>query len=481
MALGALLVGRILAVDVVPVITNDSVGYLTHALEPFSDGLVWVGYRQVGYQAVLATERLVSGVMGIEPLLFIAVAQRALLIIGGLYAVWLFRWWSIPLLAVITFPRVVAYSNFILTEGIAVPLSLLVGLALVHVLMLGRLDRWTWLTSRAHDPPGRFRLSQRQSRVLLVIAAALLMLLVLIKYQSGALVLPFAAVMYLTAQRQGERRFVITLGSVFLLALVFVSLGMSMENRSEYDDALPISRGLRNAYWGTYQLVFNLHPETRQNSEVADLYADGNTFAFIRHVESEFAGYPEQRREFEEAIDRLLGAAGLDRRREQLRATWGALRGGRHDDIAAIVDRIVEGPGSGVHSLIRSSGIVRERGDAVFARYNREAPVEAVLTSALVPSWLRRAVVDRPFTIVGPVALALVIVGAVVDKGDRLFFLATASSVLVSAAFLGYLLVDNHRYVLAALVFVLPAATLALMVTGKWLQTVRISGLSHTE
>ncbi len=85
--LAAAVISRLLAVNLIPVITNDSVGYLSQAQDLFSDGLVRGGYRQVGYPLFLASTDIVGTVLRLEPVLMTAAIQRLLLSIGIAYSV----------------------------------------------------------------------------------------------------------------------------------------------------------------------------------------------------------------------------------------------------------------------------------------------------------------------------------------------------------------------------------------------------------
>ena len=133
--LAAAVISRLLAVNLIPVITNDSVGYLSQAQDLFSDGLVRGGYRQVGYPLFLASTDIVGTVLRLEPVLMTAAIQRLLLSIGIAYSVWLFRWWAIPVVVVATAPDIVAYTNLILTEALMVPLAIIYATSLAHVVM----------------------------------------------------------------------------------------------------------------------------------------------------------------------------------------------------------------------------------------------------------------------------------------------------------------------------------------------------------
>jgi len=130
-----------LSVNQFPNINNDGVDYIAHSQALGERGLIAFGYRQIGYPLVLAAERVVSGVLGIEALLLASLAQRALLALGIGYAIWLWRWKSLPVVLLVVTPSLLAYTNFILTEAMTVPLALLLACLVSHHFALTR-PRW---------------------------------------------------------------------------------------------------------------------------------------------------------------------------------------------------------------------------------------------------------------------------------------------------------------------------------------------------
>lgn len=463
LALGFLVINRLLAVNIIPVITNDSVGYLSHANDAWADGFVWGGYRQVGYPLLLVATDTAGSFLHIEPVLLTAAIQRLLLGLGIAYAVWLFRWWSLPLVVIATAPDIVAYTNLILTEGAAIPLSILYGTLLAHLVLNRHPGSFPHASSLPFGILGD-RAGAPARRALLVVASLVVLALTLVKYQAIALVFPLCALLWMDFRDESRRRFVIVLGVSLAGVLTVVSSLMALENRSEYDDLFPISRGIRNGYWGTFQLVFNLNPENRENPALTTYYADGNIFDFIREVEGTIEDYPTQRAVFENAITLMLHEAGMDKRQEQLRATWGAMRGGRFDDIRGIVALIRTSSTDSAEATIHKNSFSTARGiDQYVAGYNGGQKIEPVLTAALFHSGLTLSA--RSMIVwTGPLTLIVLLAALALFQGIRLFAAAGVLGALMVFGLVGLLLVDNYRYVIVTHMYLIPIATTAAII-----------------
>lgn len=468
LTLAFLALNRLLAVNLIPVMTNDSVGYLSHARDAWADGFVWAGYRQVGYPVFLAAAENAGDVLRIEPVLLTAALQRLLLGLGVAYSVWLFRWWSIPLVVIATAPDVVAYTNLILTEGLAIPLAVIYSALLAHAVMTRLPSAFPRASSLPFGILGdRPAVSTR--RALLATASFVVVAMTLVKYQAIALAFPLIVLIWMDFRDENRQRFVIALGVSLVTVLTILSGLMALENRSEYDDLFPVSRGIRNGYWGTYQLVFNLNPQNQGNPILEPYYAEGNTFAFIREVEGTIEDYPGQRAAFEEAITLLLDEAGMSKPQEQFRAIWGALRGGRFDDIRGIVTLIRKSSTDNAEEAIYKSSF----SNSAAADYNGGQRVEPVLTAALFHSFVS---VPAKSIIVwsGPMMFLVVLSAAAFCRGVRLFAAAAAMGAFAVFALVGVLLVDNYRYVITAHMYLIPIATLAAMIL--WRKAADVAG-----
>ncbi len=455
-ALAAIALARIFGVSMIPVITNDSVGYLSHSQNLGGEGLMRAGFRQIGYPIYLAVADTLGSITSTEPILLAAVLQRGLLIIALAYAVWLFRWWAAPIVILMTSPDMVAYTNFLLVEGIAIPLSLLLGIMLCHLVLIvaGKAPSLKLSRTRTADETSL-------TRVIAVIAALLVVVLTLLKYQSIVFVLPLLAVLGFTYRRTDLRRFSLAVGVSVLAVLAAISLAQSLENQNEYDDFFPLTRGVRNAYWGTWQIVFAHHRENRTDPNLAEYFDGGTPWPFIREVEEVYETYPEQREAFEEAIDDMLETAGINKRRAQLVSAWEATRGGRIDDVGGLVAKMRAANAGDVYEVIHVNAAAVNEGIAVYvAGYNDGQRVEPVLTAPLFPSF-SSVLARRTLNWLGPVMLALLVVGATLRSTGRPLFIAAFVSVATVSLFLGSLLADNYRYVITSLVFAVPVSLLA--------------------
>lgn len=464
--MGAVLVSlaalRMFGVSIIPVITNDSVGYLSHATSLSSDGMVWSGFRQIGYPAYLASVDFIGTVTSTEPILLAMVVQRGFLVVGCAYAIWLLRWWAAPLVVVMTAPDLVGYTNFVLAEGISMPLVLLLGLLMTHAALLlsGR-----GLPSKVRHPTDsdQATLDHRSLRLIAVLTAVGVATLTLLKYQSIVFILPLLAVLFAMHRMAELKRLSVIVAVAIVTVLSVTSLVQSLENGGENDDFFPLSRGVRNAYWGTFQNVFTLHPENRTSPDLEEFFDGGSPWPFIREVESTYQTYPEQREVFENAINAMLEAAGLDKREEQAKAVWASMRGGRIDDVAGFILEMRSATATDVYDLIHSNGVADERGRSAYLRgYNGGQAIEPVLTAPLFPTF--SGLLARPLLQwIGPLMICVMLVAALLNARIRIFLFATVISAMATFGFLGALLVDNYRYVVTTLVFLIPISTFAAM------------------
>ena len=107
----------VLSLSTFPVITNDSLTYLDYSRSLSTGGLVIQGHRQFGYPLFLAALRWVARIPDLEPLLLTVVIQRGLLLACMLLAWLRWRWWSVPLIAVLLTSETMIYANLVLAEG----------------------------------------------------------------------------------------------------------------------------------------------------------------------------------------------------------------------------------------------------------------------------------------------------------------------------------------------------------------------------
>jgi hypothetical protein len=361
-----------------------------------------------------------------------------------------------------TAPDLVGYTNFVLAEGISVPLVLLLGLLMTHAALLLS-GRRLPLEGRRPTDSDQATLDHRSLRLITVLSAVGVVTLTLLKYQSIVFVFPLLAGLFAMHRKAELKRFSVLVAVAIVTVLSVTSLAQSLENRSENDDFFPLSRGVRNAYWGAFQNVFSLHPENRTNPNLEEFFDAGSPWPFIREVESTYQTYPEQREVFENAINGMLEAAGLDKRPEQARAAWASMRGGRIDDVAEFILEMRSATAANVYDLIHSNGIADERGRSGYlTEYNGGQAIEPVLTAPLFPTF--SGLLARPLLQwIGPLMIITMLVAAALDARNRIFLFATVIAGMATFGVLGALLVDNYRYVVTTLVFLMPISTFATM------------------
>ncbi len=346
-----------------------------------------------------------------------------------------------------------------------VPLAIIYATSLAHVVM----TRSPRVFPGASVLPFRVlddRPSESTRHLLLVVASLMVVAMTLIKYQAIAFALPLFVLLWMELRAETRGRFALTLGISLVGVLTIVSGLMALENRSEYDDLFPISRGIRNGYWGTYQLVFNLNPENRGNLALRDIYADGLPFSLIREIEGTLDEYPAQRAAFEQAISVMLDEAGMDKGTEQLRSTLGAISGGRFDDIGSIVTAIQTSSTDNIEATIHRNSISTTHGiDQYVAGYNGGQRIEPVLTSAMFHSLFgtpTRSMIGWA----GPMMVLALIASIALSNGIRLFATAGLMGAMAVFGVVGVLLADNYRYVIVAHMYLAPLATLSAVVLG---------------
>jgi hypothetical protein len=444
------LVGFGLSVNVFPNVNNDGVDYIAYSQDLGAKGLVHLGYRQIGYPLVLAAERFVSALVGIETLLFSVLVQRLLLGLGIGYAIWLWRWRSFPVVILAVTTSLLAYTNFVLTEGVTVPLAVLLACLVAH--------HFSVITARLDDIPSELPelspgISERTIAVSTAWAAsAVALLLLTIRY-------PFAVfgvvpVMFWIASRRRRtpsRPYGIAL-LVYVIAAGLLSLGMAVENSSEVGVFAPTARAERSLYWSAWHLTFTLHPENQTDPALAGFYDNGSPYFRIWDIEDEHDSYPEQADELNTSINELLAAANLSLPRQRVFSFLGALRGGRMDEVKPRIEAILDTDASTVDPAIHWDDVSKNQGWDVFNdRYNNGAKPQAMITSPVFP--------DPPLPYVTtllkwllPVALMGTLVLALFKRKRLLGITFLAPTILYSAA-LAWLLADNARFLMTTTIY----------------------------
>ena len=400
-------------------------------------GLVDLGYRQFGYPLYLASTGAVADALTIEPLIFAVLVQRLLLVCGVAYAVYLWRWWSVPMVVLALTGEVIAYTNLVLTEGLSIPLALLLACSTAHVLRL--------LRGSAIDIPSRLIVA------LLTVVAVLSVALLSIRF-------PFAVfgicplVVGVVAHRTPQRRFAWTAFGVFFLAAGGMVGMMSRENLTEYGDFSPSTRGGRSEYWATWTVVFRLDPQTREDPGLSDFFDGGDPYVLIGEIDSMDIPYSDQARLYDETIDELLLAAGMDPWGSRAASFLGALRGGRLDDIRGIIREILQSEPTEVDAVINSNALAQEQGAQAFAELHNDGQLpEAIHFPTLarrlpLPAMPLMAAVLLPLSLIG-------LIWGMTDPSARPLAVVGLTVTIAFALFIGFIRADNVRFLLTVTVF----------------------------
>ena len=441
-----------LRVNMFPVVTNDSVLYLDHSFDIWGRGWVEYGYRQVGYPLFLATARALGDVFGAEPLLTAAVLQRALLVLAAVLAWRFWRWWSLPVIGFMVAGQTLAYTNLLLIEGLALPLSLLLVFPTIRFLQLLSGEKsaiWRW---RA---------------VGYGVTAVILVLILFSLRFTYAVFGAVPLVLAVAGWRTDHRRVTISLlGATVAFIGLFVAL-MSIENLAGHDRLAPNVRGESVEYYYAWQQVFTVHPENRTDPSLQDFYDEGFVHEFVREVDA-MEGSPEERKAaFDSEIAEMLEAAGIASGLSRAESSLHALTGGRLHDTAVIVRDIVASRDFDTE-LVYLNELAQRRGHEAFVEeYNRGRGAGAFLTNSL------RVPLSAPSTkaMVAdllPLGLILVVIG--LTRGDTRWISVTGLLVVaVFAVGMGFIRADNLRFLLPTSGFGIATGTavLAQLISGS--------------
>lgn len=437
-----IILSTVASVNTFPVVTNDSLVYLGHSSNLSTYGLVSNGYRQFGYPVALTLSRAAADLLTIEPLLFTSLAQRAILLAGIVLSVIMWKWTSAALLVFLLSASTLAYPDLILTEGLSVPLAVL--LAIVFLGFAAKRTGW--------EESGRWRLWASSGTV------------VLLAIWLFAIRFPFAvfglvpACVALISWKSTFRLPALCLLALYIVAAGSLTLALSIENADEYGVFFPTVRGERSAYWATWSLVFTVDAENRDDPALASFFDDGNPYEFMGKVDNSGIPYTEQRAVYRAAIDDLLAAADISPGWSQVQSFLWSLRGGRLDDLAGITDRIAASSRHNVDGIIHSNRFSREHGVEAFSeRFNNGQEPEAMLTSAAAP---RLPLPDgqQTLSLLLPVGLLVLLVAAI-QRGTRIESSVGLLVVLGYAAAIGIIRADNYRFLITTSAFGLVMAT----------------------
>jgi hypothetical protein len=444
-ALIGFVIARLGAVDVAGIITNDSLGYLRRAEDPFGAGFVSQGYRQAAYPLFVTASNVVGDLFGWDHFLGVALLQRLVLATALAATIWALRWWSIPIVAVATSETFVVHTDLLLTEGLLVPMCLLMA-ALAAAVAVGRVT------------------SVRSARVVLITLCGITFVGGSLKLQYGLLgALAVASAFLLVGDSLVTTRFARASVGAALGLLVALGIVQSVENRAELGVLEPVSERARAEWYGAWQAVFTVDRGNRRDPALTEFYDGGDLYHFLHGIERTVTDYPARAAIIRDRVDSMFAAADTSARREQLRAFVGGLGMGRVDDLYGIVNQSLA---SGDVAELRSSfnRVAHELGSTeLVGSYNDGEPPGLLSFGGLFDP--AQALLDDHRDLKSPVAWISIatMVSCLFVRGRHRPFVTGALMVVVgSAAAMATGYIDNARYLLGPFAVCIVGGTVAL-------------------
>lgn len=361
------ILSRALSPDIIGILNNDSIHYLERAKNPIEYGLVFQGFRQAGYPLFLGAISLFTDVTPYDLFFASALVQRIILLIGLGYLAYLLRWWAAPALVFLSMPTLVTTTDLLLTEALSLSLAIIFAGLLVHASGMGR-------------PV----VDAKRRNVLLASTGALLVVLVLVKFQFAAIIFPLCGVAFtLWRSTLISRNTMLLMVGMPALLISALGLGQSIENRNETGVFEPVSETARVEWYSAYVSVF---------SEVGDppppglepFYDDGDLYVYLHGLERVEPDYLVRRDLIAARIDELFEAAGTTPGHERLRAMIGFLQLGPKDDLESLVRFIRQRPISEVESLNERNFFSVANGvEMLYTTYN-ESQIPSFLTTSAI-------------------------------------------------------------------------------------------------
>lgn len=423
----ALLIVWLASVNLFPSINNDGVEYVAYSRDLVGGGLVELGFRQFGYPLFIWITGLLGGIAGVEDLLMIAFVQRMLLAGAVGYAIWLWRWKALPLVILVIAPSLVAFSDLVMTEGLTMPVAVLLGCLVSHYFTTGS-NRTRVITAAG------------ATAACLALASVRLTFVVF-----G--VVPLAMGVAALRRRSRHTTPVMWLVATYVLTMGLLTVGLALENGTEYETTFPIVRTERAAYWAAWQVTFTLHEENRDDPDLAEYYDDGSPYLRIWEIEADHESYPDQALALADARAQMIAAASEDMSSEQIAAFWGAIRGGRVDELRPRIDQILATDAGSVDDAIHVNDVSQTDGREAFnIAYNRGQKPQSVVTSPIVPR-LPYIYVHDVIKVLVPLAV-LALTGLAIWKRRFDLGLVYLIPFLAFAALAGWNLADTMRFMI---------------------------------
>ena len=437
--------GRLLAPDVAGVITNDSIHYLSRSVRLSENGLVVQGYRQVAYPIWVWVADVVGEVLGWDTVFGVALMQRTLLVVAAIVVWTSMRWWSVPILVVVSSSSFVVQTDFLLPEGLLIPGSFLVAaLAASHVRQVGVAVRF---------PLGS-----------LVAMALIGCWMAAVKLQYAALLLLALAVGWQSV-RDGNvtRRAVAWVLGGALMAVGVLTLAQAVENQRELGVFEPVAERGRVEWYGAWQAIFSVE-NNAENPSLSEWYADGDLHTFTHGIEATEPDYRKRAPIFRDRVSQMFDAAGTSALSEKAKAFIGAIRGGRVDDLGGIVSRIGSDQSGSQRSRFAHNYLADSDGvDSLLAQINKgERP--AVVTAEPVLDVTQKIAGDyrgwRPWLGIG--ALLSLGAGLLIPGRHRVVVIAVLTMLAGVWGVLASAYLDVGRHLVGPMTVSLVAGTLCV-------------------
>lgn len=438
---------RILATDIAGVVTNDSLGYFSRAAsEPFGEGLVVQGYRQIAQPLWIVLTDTIGDIAGWDRVFGVAIMQRSILIVGMVLVWWALRGWAIPVLLIVTTPVYVVHADFVLPEGFLIPWCLVAA-------------------GLAANVATKSEFTRRYPLAVAATSGAMAFLTATIKLQyTSLLCLTCAVAWILFKENLLSRRASIAVILIPLSLAASLALAQSFENKSELGVFEPVSERARAEWYGAWQATFVADSENRADESQAEFFDEGNLYTFLKGLEGSEPDYTVRVEAVHERIDLMFEAAGTSPTRERVKSFLGGLRAGRTDDIGGIVNRALDATPSDQTGRLTLNNVGGAGGvQAVLDTVNESQPSGVLSTSVMFGRFGRLYEDYRPlkaaFSLAGIILLAASLLIPGPHRPTSLAALGVIGS--VSAA-LGSAYIDNARYLLGPMTIVLVLASVAL-------------------
>lgn len=433
-------------VDIIPIVSNDGLGYLFHADSLRSEGLVRSGYRLAGYPFLIRIADTVGGLLGYDGLFSIVLLQRLLVLGFGLWLARRHRWKGAVFFVVLFSSRFLANTNFLLTDSLAIGLAGV--LAAVFV--------------RSYED-----LPTDRKRPALWTLAIVVVLSTIRQHYLVFWILP--AYLFFGFIWAGRMKYALRYATACAVGLTLIGLfywGVTQENSTEIGIASPLADTERTDYWAAWTTVFRLEGLPPENA-LKPFYDENNPYTFIREVDA--LPNPHDRvSAFETQVESLLRASELSRRKLTVSAFLGSLHGGRIEDLRGMKTQLLSAGIDDRLAATYSNGSASRGGrEAFLLEFNDGQQPDVMIVSSLVSWWPRLP--EATTGLIVPVLLLITPIVAWLRAGPgrrlRLLGLTLISAMphLAVSAAASSILGDNHRFLAPTFTFTAVALFLIVM------------------